>query len=98
MTYHRKTLVSKGLGESGYQMAFHSRSGQLTEWPGHTRTKGSFKSPTEKEALFSACEVLDCNLVQWLPGSYGGEHNRLGTQPSPRDILTACQIPSLRSL
>lgn len=98
MPYPGKTQISKGMGESGYQMAFPSLSGQFTEWPGHTRTKGSFKSPAKKGAHFSACEVLDCNLAQQLPGSYGQRTQQSeDTQPSPQDILTDGQILSLRS-
>lgn len=94
------TWVSKGIGGWGYRMAFHSRSGQSTDRIARShQNKGELQIASRKRSLSSASEVLDYNLAQQLPGSYGQRtHSAVGgPQSSPQDILTACQVPCLRS-
>lgn len=89
-----------------YQKAWES---QGIRWPssagleslqddqGTPEQRGASNRQQKKEHVLSACEVLDCNLAQQLPGSDGQRTQQSGdTQPSPQDILTACQISSLR--
>lgn len=65
---------------------------------GTPEQRGASNHPQKKGHFLSACEVLDCNLAQQLPGSDGQRTQQSGdTQPSTQDILTACQISSPRS-
>lgn len=52
MTYHQKTLISKGMGESGYQMAFQAGLDSLQNGQGTAEQRGASNHQQKKEPFF----------------------------------------------